>query len=411
MFNPEAIHITDYNYALPPEQIAQFPLPERDGSRLLIYLQGQCSQDVFSNIARYLPGNSLLVFNDTKVIRARLFFIKQTGAQIEIFCLEPVSPDSEIQAAFHRRTSSIWKCLVGNLKRWKTGILIHETIHEGLLHRLVAERLKDCGDGSFEIAFHWDPPEKSFAEIIELMGMIPLPPYINRPAEPSDNDRYQTIYAANDGSVAAPTAGLHFTGTILDGLLKKGIECAKVTLHVGIGTFRPVSVEHIGDHLMHHEKMIISRKTVEQILTNLHRPVFAVGTTSARTLESLYWLGVKLIREGSVSHPVVSQWYPYQPGQADNITVKQSLEAMLGYLNQHNLQEYSGETQLMIVPGYRYQLLSGLITNFHMPQSTLLLLVSAMIGENWKQAYAYALTNDFRFLSYGDSCLFFNPYK
>ncbi len=409
MFDPDAINITEYNYLLPPGRIAQFPLPERDESKLLICKQGHISEDIFSNIPQHLPENSLLVFNDTRVIRARLIFTKPTGAQIEIFCLEPIAPTSEIQAAFHQQTSSTWKCLVGNLKRWKTGILVHETMHEGIKNQLFAERISDFMDGSFEIAFSWNPPERSFSEMLGFTGLIPLPPYIHRPTESLDANRYQTVYAAHEGSVAAPTAGLHFTDSLLQRMLQKGIECEKVTLHVGIGTFRPVSVDNLSDHVMHHEKIVISRKTIARLINNLNRPVFAVGTTSARTLESLYWLGVRMIREGHGPHHVVEQWYPYQQGQSDHITVLQSLETMQAYLEKHNLEEYSGQTQLMIVPGYQYKILSGLITNFHMPQSTLLLLVAALIGDNWKKAYAFALSNGFRFLSYGDSSLFFNP--
>ena len=411
MSEPEAIRITDYNYHLPADRIAQFPLQERDGSKLLIYSDGHFRQDNFSNLASYLPDNSVLVFNDTKVIRARLFFTRSTGSRIEIFCLEPIAPTAEIQAAFLQQAGSTWKCLVGNLKRWKSGTLIHETIHEGRLQRLCAERRSDFGDGSFEIEFHWDPPEKSFSDMLEVMGLIPLPPYIHRHTEALDTERYQTIYAAHEGSVAAPTAGLHFTPELMQKLKLQGTGFEKITLHVGIGTFRPVSVDKIRDHVMHHETIVITRKTIERIVNNPGRPLFAVGTTSARTLESLYWLGVRLIREGSGTHPMVPQWYPYQSGQSDNFTILQSLEAVLEYLEKHNLDEYSGETRLMIVPGYQYRLISGLITNFHMPQSSLLLLVAAMIGENWKTAYDYALSNGFRFLSYGDSCLFFNPGK
>ncbi len=411
MSDPEAIRISDYNYHLPAERIAQFPLPERDGSKLLVYRNGQLSRDIFSNIDRHLPENSVLVFNDTRVIRARIFFTKSTGSRIEIFCLEPISPAAEIQAAFHQQSRSTWKCLVGNLKRWKSGALIHETIHEGRLQRLCAERRSDFGDGSFEIEFHWDPPEKSFSDMLEVMGLIPLPPYIHRDTEALDAERYQTIYAAHEGSVAAPTAGLHFTPALMQKLEQHGAGFEKITLHVGIGTFRPVSVGNIRDHVMHHETIVITRPTIERILNNTGRPLFAVGTTSARTLESLYWLGVRLIKEGSGTHPHVPQWYPYQSGQSDNLTVRQSLEAVLAYLEKHNLDEYAGETRLMIVPGYQYRLISGLITNFHIPQSTLLLLVAAMIGEKWKTAYEYALSNGFRFLSYGDSCLFFNPGK
>lgn len=409
MFDPFAISIKDYNYQLPADRIAQFPLAERDGSKLLICKQGHISEDIFSNIPLHLPENSLLVFNDTKVIRARLFFTTSTGARIEIFCLEPMAPYSEIQAAFQQRTASTWKCLVGNLKRWKTGILAREIIFEAHEHHLFAERMGDCGDGCHEIAFHWDPVEKSFSEMLDLTGLIPLPPYIHRQTESLDAERYQTIYAMHDGSVAAPTAGLHFTGALMQTLLDQGIECEQVTLHVGIGTFRPVSADNIGDHVMHHEKIVVARKTIENLLNNANKPIFAVGTTSARTLESLYWLGVKLLREGPGSHPSVTQWYPYEQKPPDHITIENSLERVLDYLRRNNMEEYVGETQLMIVPGYQFKLISGLITNFHMPQSTLLLLVAALIGEQWKQAYAYAISNGFRFLSYGDSCIFFNP--
>jgi S-adenosylmethionine:tRNA ribosyltransferase-isomerase len=409
MSDPGTIRIKDYSYALPAEKIAQFPLVTRDKSKLLIYRQGHISEDVFSKTDRYLPADSLLVFNNTRVIRARLIFKKSTGGQVEIFCLEPLLPCGEIQKAFQQQTQSTWKCLVGNLKRWKTGILILESTHAGTIHQMTAERIRDCGDGSHEIGFRWNPPEKTFSEILELSGHIPLPPYINRAAEPSDNVRYQTIYAAHEGSVAAPTAGLHFTTSLLERLRSKGIISEYVTLHVGVGTFRPVGVEHISDHVMHHEKIMVSKSTIERLLNSLSRPVFAVGTTSARTLESLYWLGVKLIREASGYHPTVSQWDPYRHNTAQNITAQQSLEALIGYLDAHHLEEYAGETQLMIVPGYHYKLLSGLITNFHMPQSTLLLLVAAMIGDDWRTIYEHALQNGFRFLSYGDSCLFFNP--
>ncbi|MEI7726613.1 MAG: S-adenosylmethionine:tRNA ribosyltransferase-isomerase [Bacteroidota bacterium] len=411
MSDPQGICIKDYDYVLPAEQIAQFPLANRDASRLLIYNRGDISEGVFSEIDEVLPANSLLVFNNTRVIRARLIFKKSTGGQIEIFCLEPLTPSTEVQSAFHQQAASTWKCLVGNLKRWKSGVLKTECTHQNLIHQLFAERLRDCGDGSFEIAFSWNPPEKTFSEILELMGKIPLPPYINRPAESSDNERYQTIYAAREGSVAAPTAGLHFTASLLNRLTLKGIETEKVTLHVGVGTFRPVSADRIGDHVMHHEKIVISKSTIERLHARLHQPVFAVGTTSARTLESIYWLGVKLICEGPHFHPEVCQWDPYLIKPANTISVAQSLEALIGYLDGKHLAEFSGETQLMIAPGYQFKILSGLITNFHMPQSTLLLLVAAMIGEGWRNAYEQALQKGFRFLSYGDSCLFFNPIK
>lgn len=409
MPNPDTLRIKDYDYELPPERIAQFPLAKRDASKLLIYNQGHISEDVFSEIYRYIPANGLMVFNNTRVIRARLLFKKSTGGQIEIFCLEPLSPSLELQSAFHQQTGSTWKCLVGNLKRWRSGTLVLERICNGFVHQIFADLIGDLGDGCFEIAFRWDPPEKTFSEILELTGMIPLPPYIDRPAETSDNDRYQTIYAAHEGSVAAPTAGLHFTDQLLERLHSKGVVSENVTLHVGLGTFRPVVAGHIRDHVMHHEKIVVAKTTIEHILATLGKPVFAIGTTSARTLESLYWLGARVIRTGAGFHPAVSQWAPYHQNHAEGITTEQALEALISYLTKNHLEEYSGETQLIIVPGYRYKLLSGLITNFHIPQSTLLLLVAAMIGENWRTTYEYALQNGFRFLSYGDSCLFFNP--
>jgi S-adenosylmethionine:tRNA ribosyltransferase-isomerase len=411
MFDPGAIRITDYNYPLPADLIAQFPLENRDASKLLVCDRGIITGDVFSNIAHHLPAKSLLVFNDTRVIRARLLFTKSTGATIEIFCLEPMAPSTEIEAAFHQQSRSTWKCLVGNLKRWKGVPLVLECTYQGIRHRLFAEYVADSGDGSHAVEFHWDPPEKSFSEILELSGLVPLPPYIHRQTELLDTERYQTIYAVNEGSVAAPTAGLHFTDSVFRKLSSKDILTEKVTLHVGVGTFKPVSAKMITDHVMHHEKIVVSEKTISRLLHNRHRPVFAVGTTSARTLESLYWLGVKLIRNGMDEHPAVLQWDPYQEANLKEVETEQALEALLRYLQTRGLQEYAGETQLLIVPGYRFRMLSGLITNFHMPQSTLLLLVAALVGEDWKLAYDFALSHGFRFLSYGDSCLFFNRVK
>ena len=409
MSDPGAIRIADYNYLLPADLIAQFPLADRDASNLLIFKHGLITKDIFSNIGDHLPGNSLLVFNDTKVIHARLIFTGTTGARIEVFCLEPTAPSSDIGAAFHQQSGATWKCLVGNLKRWKGGTLVNEYKHRETLHRLFADYKSDCGDGSHEIEFHWDPPDRPFSEILELTGLVPLPPYIHRQTESIDTERYQTIYAAHEGSVAAPTAGLHFTGPLLRKLSMKGILSDRVTLHVGVGTFKPVSSELITGHVMHRERIVVSKQTITHLLNNLQRPFFAVGTTSARTLESLYWLGVKLIRDGDSQKPAVAQWDPYQATEPEVIDAERSLEALLRYLDSHGLQEYAGATQLMIVPGYRFRMVSGLITNFHMPQSTLLLLVAAMVGEEWKRAYEFAISNSFRYLSYGDSCLFFNP--
>ena len=409
MTDPGEIRIADYNYPLPADRIAQFPLPDRDASKLLVYREGIITQDRFSDIDSQLPANSLLVFNNTKVIRARLIFTKSTGTVVEIFCLEPIAPATDIQSAFLQKSSSTWKCLVGNLKRWKSGVLVHEVQCQGRPHQLSAAYSGPCGDGSHAIEFSWTPAEKTFSEILELSGLIPLPPYIHRPAEYTDTERYQTIFAAPEGSVAAPTAGLHFTEPVMQKLAAKGIIHEKVTLHVGVGTFKPVTAERIGEHVMHHEKIVVSRQTIASLLNHIERPVFAVGTTSARTLESLYWLGVKLLRNGKDPHPVVFQWDPYQVPQADNISTGQALGALLEFLDKNGLEEYSGETQLMIVPGYTFKVVSGMVTNFHMPQSTLLLLVAALVGDGWKRAYEFALSHDFRFLSYGDSSLFFKP--
>ncbi|MEI6433634.1 MAG: S-adenosylmethionine:tRNA ribosyltransferase-isomerase [Bacteroidota bacterium] len=409
MNDPTQIRIADYDYTLPEDRIAQFPLQERDEAKLLIYRNRQISQDVFSNVACHLPENSLMVFNNTRVIRARLIFHKPTGAPVEIFCLEPIAPSTELQTAFLQKSGTTWKCLIGNLKRWKTGTLILQVVSQGQIYNLSATRTSDLQDGSHQVLFEWEPREISFGFMLELAGLTPLPPYINRAPEIYDIDRYQTIYAAKDGSVAAPTAGLHFTESVLESLRQKNILRLNVTLHVGAGTFRPVITEFIGDHLMHHEKIIVSRETIEQLLENTDRPVFAVGTTAARTLESLYWLGCQLSTGDTLFHPNVSQWTPYHSYHSADIPAYQSLESLLKYLKKNDLESYSGETQLMIVPGYRYRLLSGLITNFHIPQSTLLLLVAAMIGAKWKEVYDFALANEYRFLSYGDVCLFFLP--
>lgn len=407
MIDPKLIRIEDFDYPLSEDRIAQFPLAERDQSRLLIARNGMIFESVFSEIYRFLPSDSLLIFNDTKVIRARLIFTNPTGAKIEIFCLEPISPVTEVEAAFEQTKGCTWKCLIGNFKRWKSGFLqmtIGDETNAGILN---ARCIQYLGDGFFAIAFHWDPPEKPFSEILEVAGIVPLPPYIHRQTIPADAGRYQTIYATHEGSVAAPTAGLHFTDHILKKIKQHEIEFARVTLHVGIGTFRPVSTPTIRDHVMHPEKIVVSRKTVEQVLAYLDKPIIAVGTTSARIIESLYWLGLRILQNEDGENPEVLQWDPYQDTGQPAVAPRESLTALLSYFNRHQLKDYHGETQLMILPGYDYKLITGLITNFHIPQSTLLLLVAAMIGEDWKKIYQYALENNFRFLSYGDCCLFF----
>jgi len=401
------IKISEFDYNLPQERIAQFPLSERDKSKLLIYNDKEISEDVFENITCYLPESSLLIYNETKVIQARLIFEKESGAYIEIFCLEPVSPTKEIQLAFQQTGKVVWKCLVGNSKKWKTGKLAKDFEYEGTKIRLTVDRLDQFQDYSL-VEFSWKPQDLTFSEVLTEAGIIPLPPYMKRNSEDSDKHRYQTIYANSEGSVAAPTAGLHFTNEVLQSLKKKKIAIEKVTLHVGAGTFKPVSVDEIGRHEMHTEKIVVRRSTIQQLLKKLNIQIILVGTTTTRTIESLYWFGVQLIVDGGDPKFIdIRQWDPYNPKYNIGISTKDSLEKVLQLMDQNKIDELNGQTQLMIVPGYQYRIPDVLITNFHMPKSTLLLLVSAFIGDDWENAYDYALNNDFRFLSYGDSCLFF----
>lgn len=403
MENPAHISIEKYNYPLPENRIAKYPLTNREQSKLLFLKKGQISEKKFTEIPGLLPKNSLLVFNETRVIRARLQFRKTTGAQIEIFCLEPVKPSNDFQIAFQESSPVIWKCLVGNAKRWKNGELemeIEKAEKTILLKAKMTEKLAD----SFLIQFSWMPEHVSFSEIIEQSGLVPLPPYLNREAEETDKTRYQTIYAKFDGSVAAPTAGLHFTKKVLEQIKNKGIESAKVTLHVGAGTFKPVIASAIGNHEMHTEKMVVSLSTLKQLYQKINDTIIPVGTTSMRTLESLFWLGLKLKSEGfSFS---VDQWDPYQLTVPGGFSATNALTVLIDYLEKNNLKELKAETRLMIAPGYEFKICNGIVTNFHQPKSTLLLLISALVGGEWKKAYNFALHHDFRFLSYGDSCLF-----
>lgn len=404
MMHPKYINIEDYNYDLPSDRIAKFPLGQRDESKLLVYKKGHLSQDVFKNIDQLLPSNSLLLFNDTKVIQARLRFFKESGAKIEIFCLEPVRPTSEIQLAFEQNSPVVWKCFIGNAKKWKEGSLKKMILIEDEEIEFFAKKVGMEGEAHL-IEFSWDPIHFNFSQLLESAGLVPLPPYLNREAENEDKDRYQTIYAQHDGSVAAPTAGLHFTDEVFQKLVQKNIKTDEVILHVGAGTFKPVSADHIGDHEMHTEKIIVRKSTIENLLKKDNK-VIVVGTTTVRTLESLYWFGVKLMVDES---PVfsINQWDPYQEKYQLNNSMNEILETILAFMSKNELNELHGETQLMIAPGYQFKMVDILITNFHQPKSTLLLLVSAFIGEDWEKAYQYAYNNDFRFLSYGDSCLFF----
>lgn len=401
MYQVTSINIEDYNYDLQDHHIAKYPLSNRDDSKLLFQKNGIIQERSFSELPELLPENSLLLFNETKVVNARLIFTKSTGATIEIFCLEPVEPVTDFQLAYQQRSPVVWKCLIGNAKRWKTGKLELQFVINGKDIILTAEKIEQLSEG-YLIKFCWDL-NVSFSEIIEAGGMIPIPPYLNRKSEEEDKKRYQTIYANYEGSVAAPTAGLHFTEKVFSDLTKKGIEMDKLTLHVGAGTFKPVVAETIGSHDMHTEKVVVSIGTLQHILKKIYGNIIPVGTTSMRTLESLYWMALK-IKNGYKGFEV-DQWDPYKLDDS-GFGKNEALELLISYLIDNNLTEVKGETRLMIAPGYQYKFANGLITNFHQPKSTLLLLVSALIGDRWKDAYNFALTRNFRFLSYGDSCLF-----
>lgn len=401
------LNIKDFGYNLPKEKIAQFPLEKRDESKLVVYREGIITEDIFKNIPELLPADSLMIYNETKVVQARLLFRKETGANIEIFCLEPVEPTREIQQAFEQHSGIVWKCLVGNSKKWKTGRLQKYFIFNDKQAVLKAERIEHNQSYSL-VKFTWEPSGLTFSDILLHSGIIPLPPYMNRQAVESDKYRYQTVYARAEGSVAAPTAGLHFTDEVFGKLRQKNITLEEVTLHVGAGTFKPVNTSDIREHEMHTEQIYIGRKTIENILTFHPGNIIAVGTTTTRTIESLYWYGVKLLVDTGAPETIdIKQWDPYDPKYDKNIPVKESLEAILNLMNEKNMDVIAGQTKLIIIPGYKYKIPNILITNFHMPQSTLLLLVSAFIGDSWKDVYEYALNHNFRFLSYGDSCLFF----
>lgn len=399
--NPQSIAIADYDYPLPDYRIAKFPLECRDQSKLLVYRGGDISESRFDYIPELLPPDTLLIFNNTKVIHARLFFRKQTGSTIEVFCLEPHA--MPVSQSFEQTESCTWVCFIGNNKKWKEGPLSRELDIDGHKITLTATRRQAVGN-AWIIDFNWDGGF-SFAEIIDRAGVIPLPPYLHREAVESDNERYQTVYAEHQGSVAAPTAGLHFSPKVFEMLGNKGIETDFITLHVGAGTFKPVSTDTIGEHEMHVEKIEIDRPNIECILNHFGKPIIPVGTTTVRTIESVYWFGVKLSLDPDLDAMHVLQWDPYEL-ESLNISAEQAYRNVLNWMESHDSDHLDGDTQLMIAPGYNYHVISGLITNFHQPKSTLLLLVSALVGDAWKDCYRYALDHQFRFLSYGDSCLF-----
>jgi len=394
--------IDEFDYDLPEERIAQNPVYERDNSKLLISKPGSISEDVFKNIDEYIPENSLLVFNNTRVIRARLLFRKSTGAIIEVLCLEPLSP-SDYQVSFGSTSAVEWKCIVGNLKKWKEGVISAPFIIGDENHNLRAERISAEGD-AWRIKLSWDASGYSFGEVLEAIGHTPLPPYINREDTETDRIRYQTIYSSIKGSVAAPTAGLHFTAEVLEKLSLRGIKTTEVTLHVGAGTFQPVKSANIADHQMHCEHFTLDLKTIE-MLAGYEGRIIPVGTTSVRTLESLYWIGVKMLLNPIISNESfsISQWESYEHVQP--VTVTQSLQAIINYMREENKTYINGSTSIIIIPGYKFRMTNGLITNFHQPRSTLLLLISAFTGEKWKEIYRFAIENEFRFLSYGDSSI------
>lgn len=400
MKNIPDIAISAYDYDLPQERIAQYPLSNRDHSKLLIYRGGEIEETHFSEINGFLPANSMLIYNETKVVRARIPFRKKTGAKIEIFCLEPVQPSREIQEAFAASSPVVWKVLVGNSKKWKDGLLSLPFARG----ELRAERIRQESEYSL-VRFSWNPAGMPFSAVLEEVGKVPLPPYMKREAEDLDKQRYQTVFARQEGSVAAPTAGLHFTENTLEKIKRKGIQTASVTLHVGAGTFKPVTAGNISGHRMHSEQIIINKSTIEDLMNAHHRNIIAVGTTSVRTLESLYWHGVKLLRGEGDEEIDIRQWDPYR-SDLSGVASRKALSAILQNMEENNRDMLTGSTELMIAPSYQYRIVDSLITNFHQPKSTLLLLVSALIGEDWKKVYEYALQHDFRFLSYGDACLF-----
>lgn len=400
------LSISDFTYSLPNERIAKYPLENRDSSKLLVYKSGEITSSIYREIHTFLPEDTLLIFNDTKVVEARLLFKKPTGATIELFCLEPSDEYADITSVMLQTGSVKWKCLIGGASKWKQGVQllkVIETPNGGIIHleASIKERLPDC----FVVELSWKPGDISFAEMLHLAGCIPLPPYLHRDAEESDKTRYQTIYAKQDGSVAAPTAGLHFTDNVFKELARKNIAKSFVTLHVGAGTFKPVKGESLGEHDMHTEFMDVQLEVIENMIMYLNKNIVAVGTTSLRTIESLYWMGLKANLDENITLEDLSitQWEVYEITY--RISAKESLNSLCKWMRKNNLTRLINKTQILIAPGYQLKIAKGIITNFHQPQSTLLLLIAAFVGDKWKEIYQYALDNEFRFLSYGDGCL------
>ncbi|MBA2250119.1 MAG: S-adenosylmethionine:tRNA ribosyltransferase-isomerase [Chitinophagaceae bacterium] len=403
---PEEIDINDFTYKLPGEKIAAYPLPERDQSKLLIFNDGKIQEDIYKNIALHIPANSMLVFNDTRVIPARILFMKSSGGVIEVFCLEPYLPQ-EYNLAMNTKGKVLWKCMIGGAGKWKTGIL-EKTIFINDIPVTLQARIHEKIRDGFIVEFNTGA-DHSFAEIIEHAGDVPLPPYIKRKADDNDIERYQTVFARYNGSVAAPTAALHFTPHIFSSLQKNKINTTFVTLHVGAGTFKPVKAALLKDHEMHSEWIDVALEVIEHILLNADKTIIAVGTTSLRTMETLYWMGVKALLDPGLNENEIAlrQWEVYKKSLvAQTITVSKALENLLAWMKKNNLERLVTKTQILIVPGYTFKICHALVTNFHQPGSTLLLLIAAITSE-WMKMYDYALENDFRFLSYGDGCLLF----
>jgi S-adenosylmethionine:tRNA ribosyltransferase-isomerase len=403
--HPRNIKIKDFTYDLPEARIARFPLEERSASKLLVYRAGQLQDQDFRALPALLPPKAMLVFNNTRVVQARLYFRRATGSTIEVFCLEPVAPSAEMQQAMQQTQGCTWNCLVGNAKKWKEPALTMSIPLGGQeTGQLQVCRGGQMGDSTL-VHFSWTPASLTFADILEKVGNLPLPPYLNRPATALDGQTYQTVYARQEGAVAAPTAGLHFTSQVFQDLADRHIQTGEVTLHVGAGTFKPVKSAEMAGHNMHGEEIYVEAALIARLLDHLPDPLIPVGTTSLRTLESLYWLGLQLVRAPDLAPASlhVPQWLPYE--DAGQVSPQQALQALLNFLNKHQSGHLRATTQLLIAPGYKFKLVTGLVTNFHQPESTLLLLVSALIGPDWRKVYDHALQHGYRFLSYGDSSL------
>lgn len=403
--DPRQLAINDFTYPLPPERIASYPLPDRDASKLLVYRNGQLTETHYRQLPDQLPAGSLLVFNDTRVVEARLRFQKPTGGIVEVFCLEPHEKYPDITAAMAQTQSVWWKCLVGGASKWKPGQLLNKIVYPGESEVQLQARYLEKRSDHFITELSWTPAQLSFADVLHLAGTTPLPPYLHREAEPADAERYQTIFAREEGSVAAPTAGLHFTDQLMRKLAEHPVRSEYVTLHVGAGTFKPVKSATMNEHEMHAEFIEVSRSAILTIRDNLNRTIVAVGTTSLRTLESLYWIGTQLANNPAPAGlPELGQWEPYESGKLQP-TAAEALDQLLQWMEKRKLEKLVAKTRIIIAPGYRFRVAGGLITNFHQPQSTLLLLVAALVGPDWRKIYEYALEHDFRFLSYGDGCL------